>query len=140
MANARITVEGDADVAQALEQLPAAVRREALRGAVDSAARIVESAVRANAHFGEYSTGALAESIGIRSTQIAGEPSAVVKSLGRPAKRAHLVEGPTRPHGGHPGTEAQPFIGPGYESSQETALDRMEQVIGDAIEAQWGRE
>lgn len=142
MSTAGVTVKlkGDAEIEKALAGLPSHIQQYALGKAVSSAIEIVADAIRQRANFGPYSTGKLKQSIEARLTQIGGEPSGVVipsRKRGAVGYRAHLAEFGTSPHGGHPGTSAQPFFEPGLEASQDYARDAALGAIGDTGAAYW---
>lgn len=52
--------------------------------------------------------------------------------IGSSSPLAHLLELGTRPHGGHPGTAARPFVRPALDESKEAAT----KAIGDALRKQ----
>lgn len=138
--SARLTVEGIADLDEALKGLPDDVRRSILADAIRSAGEMVRSAIAGRATFGRYSTGKLRDSIVFRETQIGGEPSGVIvpnRKKGGGGRHAHLVEFPTSSHGGHPGTRGQPFFEPAVDSTQDAAMDLMERAVSDRIGAYW---
>jgi HK97 gp10 family phage protein len=127
----RVSVEGLEEVQRALLALPAHVRQELAAKAIRPAGEMVRDAVKAAA---PVLTGRLRNSIELRETQIAGEPSGVVlpnrKRRGG-GHHAHLVE-----HGTvH--SRARPFFHPATDAAEPPALDTMERIISDGIEAHW---
>jgi hypothetical protein len=62
--------------------------------------------------------------------ELVGRRGGVV--VGSSSPLAHLLELGTKPHGGHPGTAAKPFIRPALDESKEMA----EKAIGDALQTQ----
>ena len=136
----RISIDGLPELKAAFQALPAAVRDEAMAEALPQASAQIRDSIKSHANFGPYSTGALRESIEARQTRIAGERSALVvasRTRGFVGYRAHLAEFSTRPHGGHPGTSAQPFFNPGFEAAEESAMKTLESAVLAAIDKTW---
>lgn len=139
---ARISIDGLPELKAAFEALPAAVKDEALAKALPVAAANIRDSIKGMATFGPYSTGALRESIVARETRLAGERSALVvpsRKRGSGGAHAHLVEYGTRSHGGHPGTQAQPFFGPGADAAEESAMKTLEDAVSEAITKTWAQ-
>jgi len=154
MSDVDFTLDGQPDIQRALEGLPDHLRRTSLAEAIAKAGALVAAGIRDRAHFGEYSTGALARSIEFRATQIGGEPSGIVvpnrtKGKGRAVGyHGNFVEYGTQPHmepwrqGGrpvipHPGMQPEPFFWPGVDATSEAALDAMESTCGVDVQSAW---
>ena len=106
--------------------------------AVKAGAKLVQAAAKSKA---PKRSGALRQSLGIKSKKgtrgktlalaIVGARTKVqkmVKVRGRsskvlavPSKYSHLVEKGTKPHGGHPGAKAKPFLRPAFDATKDAA-------------------
>lgn len=142
MSDVKTSMAGIEQMTRNLEKLGT---RVALRGP-NAAVRAGGSAiVREMRRRAPKDTGSLRKSLGQKVktykrsqsvTSIIGARSKRYEtSKGRknPAYTAHLVEFGTKPHGGHPGTAAKPFMRPAWDASapaaRQAAIDKMKQVF-----------
>ena len=135
-----------------LEALKSTAQKRAvtLKG-VKAGAKLVQAAAKSRA---PKRSGALKQSIGIKTRKgtrgktlalaVVGARTKVRKMvkpargtkkvLAVPGKYAHLVEKGTKPHGGHPGARAQPFLKPGFDSVKDQAGAAGMKAMGDEIQ------
>lgn len=139
-----IRVNGLADLQKFLDQLPAKIETNVMRGALRAGAKAVLEAARQNAPVGEPSetnkrkyslyAGALRDSLRL-SVKIDRRKSQVVarvvaggksKKTGADVYYSNMVEFGTRKHiigdGQHPGVAARPFLRPALDSQASSAV------------------
>ncbi len=138
-----IRVTGLAELQKFLDQLPAKMEANIIRGALRAGAKPMLQAAKQSAPVGEPSdtakrkykvyAGALRDSIRIsgRVDKRNGKITASVKAGGKSRKTgadvyyAHMLEFGTRPHGGdskNPGIPVRPFMRPAFDSQVQPAI------------------
>ena len=145
-----IKVKGLADLQTFLDQLPAKMEANVLRGALRAGAKPLLAAAKAAAPVGEPSetnrnryklyAGALRDSVRIsgRIDKRNGKITASVKAGGKTKSGAdvfyaHMVEFGTKPHvigdGTHPGVQAKPFMRPALDAQSGAAIVAVGEYI-----------
>lgn len=139
-----IRVNGFADLQKFLDQLPAKIETNVIRGALRAGAKSILEAAKQNVPVGEPNrenvrlyggyAGALRDSIRIsgRINKKKGNVTVSVKAGGKSNKTgadvfyAHMVEFGTKPHiigdGVHPGVMPKPFMRPALDTEANTAV------------------
>lgn len=133
---AEFNVKGLADLQKLLNELPAKVERNVMRGALRAGANVIKDEAKRsiNSHSGE-----LAKSLKVSARARGGRVTASVRPKGKNAYIARFVEYGTRPHkiraknGGlllgnefvsevdHPGARPHPFLRPALDSQAKEA-------------------
>lgn len=139
-----IRIEGAEQIARALQELPAKVGRNYLRGALRAAAAVYRDRARQEA---PVRSGALRRSIRISTRSRGALVTASVKIGGKLAPHAILVHGGTRPHTirarhkgmallntvrstvEHPGARANPFMDRAYRLASVAAVEAAQQYL-----------
>lgn len=145
-----IKVKGLAELQTFLDQLPAKMEANVLRGALRAGAKPLLAAAKAAAPVGEPSetnrnryklyAGALRDSVRIsgRIDKRNGKITASVKAGGKTKSGAdvfyaHMVEFGTKPHvigdGTHPGVQAKPFMRPALDAQSGAAIVAVGEYI-----------
>lgn len=145
-----IKVKGLAELQTFLDQLPAKMEANVLRGALRAGAKPILEAAKSAAPVGEPSetnrkryklyAGALKDSIRIsgRIDKRNGNVTASVKAGGKTKSGAdvfyaHMVEFGTKPHvigdGTHPGVQAKPFMRPALDAQSGAAIVAVGEYI-----------
>lgn len=145
-----IKVKGLAELQTFLDQLPAKMEANVLRGALRAGAKPILEAAKSAAPVGEPSetnrkryklyAGALRDSIRIsgRIDKRNGKVTASVKAGGKTKSGAdvfyaHMVEFGTKPHiigdGTHPGVQARPFMRPALDAQSGAAIVAVGEYI-----------
>jgi len=145
-----IKVKGLAELQTFLDQLPAKMEANVLRGALRAGAKPILGAAKSAAPVGEPSetnrkryklyAGALKDSIRIsgRIDKRNGNVTASVKAGGKTKSGAdvfyaHMVEFGTKPHvigdGTHPGVQAKPFMRPALDAQSGAAIVAVGEYI-----------
>lgn len=136
-----IKVSGLSDLQRFLDQLPAKISANILRGALRSGAKVIANAAKSNV---TSVSGELAKSIRVstRTKKLDGKVSASVKTGSKAAFYAHMTEFGTRPHvikakdkkvlkigdrlAGkevkHPGANPKPFMRPALDAQSGAAI------------------
>ena len=136
-----IKVKGLAELQKFLDQLPAKMEANVLRGSLRSGAKVIANAAKSNV---TSVSGELAKSIRVstRTKKSDGKVSASVKTGSRAAFYAHMIEFGTRPHvikakdkkvlriegrfAGkevkHPGAKPKPFMRPALDTQSGAAI------------------
>lgn len=145
-----IKVKGLAELQTFLDQLPAKMEANVLRGALRAGAKPILEAAKSSAPVGEPSetnriryklyAGALRDSIRIsgRIDKRNGKVTASVKAGGKTKSGAdvfyaNMVEFGTKPHvigdGTHPGVQAKPFMRPALDAQSGAAIVAVGEYI-----------
>lgn len=158
-----INVKGFAELQKVLDQLPAKMEANVIRGALRAGAKPILEAARQNAPVGPTNfenitlyggyTGALRDSIRIsgRIDKRDGKITASVKSGGKTRGGAdvfyaHFVEFGTRPHAlsgfkkekQHPGTKPRPFMRPALDAQAGAAVAAAGEYIKKRLATKHG--
>ena len=154
-----IKVKGLAELQTFLDQLPAKMEANVLRGALRAGAKPLLAAAKAAAPVGEPSetnrnryklyAGALRDSIRIsgRIDKRDGKVTASVKAGGKTKTGAdvfyaHMVEFGTKPHvigdGTHPGVQAKPFMRPALDAQSQAAVVAAGEYIKKRLSSKHG--
>lgn len=148
MAN-EFRIDGLAELNKALQELPARIEANVLRGGMRAASKVMESEVKANVPVDD---GDLKNSIKVRTRNKRGEVSASVTAGDKKAFYARFVEFGTAAHFikpknrkslffaglarevvDHPGQPARPFMRPAFDAAQGPALEAFKQYVADRI-------
>ena len=141
----QIPLKGGAELQAFLQQLPAKIEKNVMRGALRAGAKVIQQAVREKA---PIHRGILRESIKLKTSSRNGVVSARIVIGDKKSFYAHFVEFGTKAHtitakkGGliffngvfresidHPGARAEPFARPAMDESQGQALLAATQYI-----------
>lgn len=152
-------VKGLGDLQQYLDQLPAKVERNVLRGAMRAAAKVPLAAAQADVpvETGGKHPGALKASLKIKTSSRGGIVKAVVAAGGKSAFWALWVERGTKPHEikpkarkslffaglmkeivQHPGAKANPFMLNALTKNVQAALDAAGAYIRNRLATKEG--
>lgn len=142
---AELSIQGLADLHAALQQLPAKLEKNILRGALRAGAKVMADSAKANV---PKKSGALRKSIRVSASSKRGRVSATVKAGDKTAYYAHMVEFGTAAHritpknakalgtpGGpresvqHPGAKPKPFMRPAFDGASEAAVQASAEYI-----------
>lgn len=147
-----VRINGLAELQQALQQLPAKMERNVLRGALRAGGNVLRDEAKSLV---PVDTGALRDTIRVSTRARGGQVTARVLAGSRKkgeAFYAHLVEFGTAPHkiagpvtiGGnvvsnieHPGTRAQPFLRPALDNPTP-ALEQVREYIRNRLSTKHG--
>ena len=142
-----VEIRGLAELNKALQELPAKVERNVLRGGLRAGAKVLEDAARAHV---PVKRGDLHKSIRVsmRVSSKTGTVRAQVKAGDKKAWYAHLVEFGTARHWikpksrkslfiaglmkevvDHPGARPRPFMRPAFDGKWRAAIDAMADYI-----------
>lgn len=145
-----IKVEGLAELQALLDELPAKIEANVVRGGLRQAAKVVEAEAKRLCPVGK--TGALQDSIRVSMRAKHGHISATVKAGGGKVFYAAMVEYGTARHWikpknrkslfvagllreavDHPGAKKQPFMRPAIDGKASEAVDTMAAYMRDRI-------
>lgn len=132
----------------ALQQLPAQIEANIMRGALRAGAKPIVAKAEANLDASTAGSGELKGTVRISTRSKAGVVRAIIKAGGKKGWYAHFVERGTKPHWikpkkakslffaglrrevvHHPGARPKPFLRPAADSEAQAAL----QAMGDYI-------
>lgn len=133
MSDVTISVNGLAELQKFLDQLPAKIERNIMRGALRAGAKVIEKEAKTNIH---SISGELRDSLKIRTGSRRGTVTATIRSR---LFYARFVEYGTRPHRitsetalafgktltrsvDHPGAQPHPFMRPALDSRAQDAI------------------
>lgn len=150
-----IRVKGLSDLQKFLDQLPAKMEANVLRGALRAGAKPIRDAARNAAPIGEPSetnknkyklyAGALRDSIKIsgRINKRDQKITASVKAGGKAKSGAdvfyaHFIEYGTRPHDEHPGIQPKPFMRPALDLQVSAAVAAAGEYIKKRLSTKHG--
>lgn len=148
---AEIAVSGLADLKKALDQLPAKIEANIMRGAMRAGSKVMAEIAKEQV---PVDSGDLRRSIRVTTRSRRGQVSATVRAGDKKAYYAHMVEFGTAQHlipkptkkkplkrislffGGkvvsqvqHPGTSPQPFMRPALDKGMQPALDAFAEYV-----------
>lgn len=144
---ANVEIKGLAELHKALQELPAKIERNVLRGGLRAGAKVIETAARERV---PVKQGLLRDSIGVsmRVSSKTGTVRATIKAGSKKAWYAHLVEFGTARHWikpknrkslflaglakevvDHPGARQRPFMRPAFDGSARAAIVAMADYI-----------
>lgn len=145
-----IKISGLAELQALLDELPAKIEANVVRGGLRAAAKVVETEARRLCPVGK--TGALRDSIHVSMRSKHGRISATIKAGGAKAFYAHMVEYGTARHWikpknrkslfvaglmkeavDHPGAKKEPFMRPAIDGKASEAIDAMASYMRDRI-------
>jgi HK97 gp10 family phage protein len=145
-----IEVTGLAGLQALLDELPARIESNVVRGGLRSAAKVVEMEAKRLCPVGK--TGDLRDSIRVTLRSKHGHISATVKAGNAKAFYAHMVEFGTARHWikpknrkslfvagllreavDHPGAKKEPFMRPAIDGKADEAIDAMAAYLRDRI-------
>ena len=145
-----IKIEGLAELQALLDELPAKIEGNVVRGGLRQAAKVVEAEAKRLCPVGK--TGALQDSIHVSMRAKHGHISATVKAGGSKVFYAAMVEYGTARHWikpkdrkslfvaglmreavDHPGAKKQPFMRPAIDGKASEAVDTMAAYLRDRI-------
>ncbi len=145
-----IKIEGLAELQSLLDELPARIEGNMVRGGLRVAAQVVAAEAKRLCPVGK--TGALKDSIHVSMRAKHGHISATIKAGGSKAFYAHLVEYGTARHWikpknrkslfvaglmreavDHPGAKKQPFMRPAIDGKATDAIQAMADYLRDRI-------
>lgn len=134
---ANVHVKGLAELQRALDEIPAKMEANVLRGALRAGANIIRDHARENV---PVATGTLRDGLKVSTRSRRGRVTATLKTTGKHAFIAPWIEFGTRPHrivargkglffGGlfargvdHPGAAAKPFLRPALDARATAAV------------------
>lgn len=138
-------ITGLAELHKALQELPAKIEGNIMRGAMRAGQKVILDAAKAKA---PVKSGALRDSLRIKTRSKNGEVSATLVAGNKDAYYAHMVEFGTAQHFikpkkfkslffaglarevvDHPGARPAPFMRPAFDGSSQQALT----AVGDYI-------
>lgn len=144
-----IEITGLAELHSTLQQLPAKIEANVLRGALRAGQKEILEAAKANV---PIKSGALRDSLKIKTSNRQGKVTATLVAGKKKVFYAHLVEFGTAQHFikpkkakslffaglarqvvDHPGASAQPFMRPAFDAAQEKALSAFRQYLEQRI-------
>jgi HK97 gp10 family phage protein len=144
---ANVEIKGLAELHQTLQQLPATIERNVLRGALRAGGKVIEAEARSLV---PVASGDVRDSIRVsmRVRSKAGWVNAQVKAGNKKAWYARLVEFGTARHWirpknrkslfiaglfkeavDHPGAKPKPFMRPAFDNKARAAIDAMADYI-----------
>lgn len=148
---AEIAVSGLADLKKALEQLPAKIEANIMRGAMRAGSKVLADKAKAQA---PVDSGDLQRSIKVSTRSRRGEIKATVRAGDKQAYYAHMVEFGTARHmipkattgrrskqvvmafGGtvtsqidHPGAKPKPFMRPAFDNHAQESLEAFADYV-----------
>lgn len=142
MSDVKTSMQGIEEMTRNLEKLGTRVALRGPNAAVRAAGSVIIKEMRRRA---PKDTGSLKKALGQRvktyrrskavASIIGARSKRYETSKGRknPAYTAHLVEFGTKPHGGHPGTAAKPFMRPAWDASapaaKQAVIDKMTEIF-----------
>lgn len=154
-----VQIKGAADLQRFLDQLPANVEKNIVRGALRAGAKVTADAVKAAA---PEKTGALKKSVRVTAGVRAGRVTSRVVIGDKKAWYLHILEGGAKPHiikpkikGGkkalsfgekiyaiahHPGIKARPFFVQAVDSSAQQASSKVIAYIRNRLKTKHGME
>jgi HK97 gp10 family phage protein len=134
-----VKITGLAELHKALQELPAKIERNVLRGGLRAGANVIREEARNRA---PVKSGALRDSIRVSVRAKRGEVTATIKAGGKKAWYAHLVEYGTARHFikpknrqslffaglmkevvDHPGAQRKPFMRPALDTKTQAAVE-----------------
>ena len=147
---AEVKIEGLAELHTLLQELPARIEANVLRGGMRAGAKVIEEEAKRLAPIGKdvQTAGELRDSIRISMRSRRGKVSATIKAGGKKAWYARLVEFGTAAHlirpknkkslffaalarteVHHPGAKKKPFMRPALDSKAQQAVQTLAQYI-----------
>jgi len=152
-----VQIKGAADLQRFLDQLPANVEKNIVRGALRAGAKVTADAVKASA---PEKTGELKKSVRVTAGVRAGRVTSRVVIGDKKAWYLHILEGGAKPHiikpkikGGkkalsfgekiyaivhHPGIKARPFFVQAVDSSAQQASSKVIAYIRNRLKTKHG--
>ncbi len=159
MSDVEIRIDGLADLQRQLDELPARLERNVLRGALRAGARVIQDEAKRHV---PVKSGALRDSIRVSMRVRGGLVQAFIRAGGRGKGEpfyAHLVEFGTsaheeRPKGAkslffagvfssvinHPGAQEKPFMRPAFDGGAPRALDAVVDYLTTRIPRELGKQ
>jgi HK97 gp10 family phage protein len=152
-----VEIKGLAELHKTLQELPAKIERNVLRGGLRAGAKVLEEAARSQV---PVKQGDLRKSIRVsmRVSSKTGIVRAQVKAGDKKAWYAHLVEFGTARHWikpknrkslfvaglfkeviDHPGAKKKPFMRPAFDGKWRAAIDAMADYIRTRLPKELGR-
>lgn len=151
-----VRIEGLADLHKLMQELPAKIEANALRGGLRAAAKVIEAEAKRLAPVGTGKhVGTLRDSLRVSVRRRNGKVDATVKAGGKKAWYARLVEFGTAAHlirpknrkslffaslareqVNHPGAKKKPFMRPALDSKAQQAM----QTLADYLRARLPKE
>lgn len=142
---AEIRIDGLADLHKLLQELPAKVESNVLRGGLRAGAKIIEAEAK---RLVPVKSGDLRDSVRVSMRSRRGKVTAEIKAGNKKAYYAHMVEGGTARHlirpknrkslffaalareqVTHPGARRKPFMRPAFDSKSRAAIEKMAEYI-----------
>ena len=140
-----IAVSGLKELNDALQDLPAKIEKNVLRGAMRAGAKVMLDAARQQV---PVRTGALRDSLTLKSGYQRGRVTGTVRAGNAKAYYAHMVEFGTARHFikpktarslfiaglfrdgvDHPGARARPFMRPAFDASSVAAIEALAEYL-----------
>lgn len=159
-----VKVKGLADLQAMLEELPAKIERNVVRGGLRAGAKVIQEEAKRLCPVGGgqlrkgETPGALRDSVRISMAARRGKVTATVKAGNRAAYYAHMVEFGTARHWikpknrkslflsglmkevvDHPGAQKKPFMRPAIDGKAEEAINEMADYIRERIPKEIGK-
>lgn len=150
-----IAISGLKELDAALQDLPAKIEKNVLRGAMRAGAKVMLDAARQQV---PVKTGALRDSLTLKSGYQRGRVTGTVRAGNSKAYYAHMVELGTARHFikpktarslfiaglfrdvvDHPGARARPFMRPAFDSSSAAAIEAMAEYLRERIPKEFAK-
>lgn len=145
MSETRIEIKGAKELYDQLQQLPAKIERNVMRGAIRAGALIIEEEAKRQV---PVKSGALRDSVRVSVRAVRGRVFATIRAGNDKAFYAHFVEFGTaaheeRPQGAkslffaglnrtiveHPGAQPRPFMRPALDAKAQSAIDAVADYV-----------
>lgn len=151
---AEIKIEGLAELHKLLQELPAKIEANALRGGMRAGAKVIEAEAKRLAPVGRdpETAGDMRDSIRVSVRSRNGKVEATIKAGGKKAWYAHLVEFGTAAHlirpknrkslffaslareqVNHPGAKKRPFMRPALDSKAQQSVQTLADYIRNRL-------
>lgn len=149
MNETRIEIKGAAELYAALQQLPAKIERNVMRGAIRAGALVIQEEAK---RLVPMKSGALRDSVRVSVRAVRGRVFATIRAGNSKAFYAHMVEFGTaaheeRPQGAkslffagvfsdvvkHPGATPKPFMRPALDAKATAAIDAVAQYVRERL-------
>lgn len=160
MNETRIEIKGGKELYDALQQLPAKIERNVMRGAIRAGALVIQEEAK---RLVPVKSGALRESIRVSVRAIRGKVFATIRAGSNKGKDAafyaHFVEFGTaaheeRPQGAkslffagvfsevvkHPGATPKPFMRPALDAKAQSAIDAVADYVRERLPKEFSKQ
>lgn len=150
-----LSILGLKELDAALQELPAKLEKNILRGAMRAGAKVMLDAARQQV---PVRTGALRDSLTVRSGYQRGRVTGTVRAGNSKVYYAHMVEFGTAKHFikpktarslfiaglfrdgvDHPGARSRPFMRPAFDSSSPAAIEAMAEYLRERIPKEFAK-